>query len=454
MDDSYQADIISLRSTASSIISTGTKTSIGTLAQPYFSQSQEGPSSSGIDVHLGGQRNFRITARPGSILSISSFDAPAPPYESYASTNASVATLAPSTPRQESSRTPSPPPHINTDTETTAYNYTYSSASSTPHALTAFPPPRPTSASPPLHSPAASRTPSPPPSPTLPDPTTLSQHYTLVVRTIDANHRAELARMATAHAAALAQTRHDIDAAYRSVLRARNQDVERIREEAAAAVAAITARCEETLVVKEKEYEAEVERLRMEMERREGEWEGRIARARNEVEDLWEGRWKDRMRVSGEEMERAVGRARGEVGEGWMRVLGERWPERRGEWEEVRREVGEEGWVGGERGTVKGAQTVAGRKGMWEALRGEEWEGVYDGSKVVKEREGKWEEVWEGRKMVKGRKGRWEIRKEKEKEKAEIGKEKERAKGGDNKDGDIEGVKNGGEDGKGWRWVG
>ena len=157
MDEStIPADIISLRSTASSIISTGTKTSIGTLAQAYHPHEES--SSAGIDVHLGGHRNFRITARPGSILSISSLDSPAPPYESCSSTNASTATLAPSTARQEGSRTPSPIPHI----DTSYTDFSSSSASSTPHVSTAFVAPRLLSASPPTHSPSESRPPCPP----------------------------------------------------------------------------------------------------------------------------------------------------------------------------------------------------------------------------------------------------------------------------------------------------
>lgn len=201
------------------------------------------------------------------------------------------------------------------------------------------------------------------------------------------------------------------------MLRTRNQDVERIRQEAAAAVDVITSQCEEKLGTREREYEGEVARMREEMERRERECKVRIQRAKNEVEDLWEGRWRDRLRVAGEEMERAVGRAREGVEEGWGRVLGGRWPERRGEWEEVRREVraarvgggGAVGWV------AEGVKAVGGRERMWEPLRDEEWDGVYDGSnKAVKEKEGRWEGVWEGNKMIKGRRGRWEIRKEKE----------------------------------------
>ena len=61
------AEVMSLRSRASSIVSTSTKTSITTLPQPAPSSSTH-PSGS-IDVLLG-QRNFRITARPGSVLSI------------------------------------------------------------------------------------------------------------------------------------------------------------------------------------------------------------------------------------------------------------------------------------------------------------------------------------------------------------------------------------------------
>jgi len=189
------------------------------------------------------------------------------------------------------------------------------------------------------------------------------------------------------------------------VLHARTQDVERIRQDATAAVAAITDSGREQTAAREREHAAEIASLTAEMRTREVKWTQRTEREKHAIEDLWEGRWRDRLRVAGEEMERAVAKAREEEGAAWVGVLEGRWPERRREWEEVR----------------EGVRAVRGREGMWEVLRGEEWDGVWDGSKAVKVREGRWEGVFEGAKMIKGRKGRWEIRKEKDEEGKEEG---------------------------------
>ncbi|MCJ1472150.1 hypothetical protein MMC13_000797 [Lambiella insularis] len=318
MDDpTHTPDVWSLRSRASSIISTGTKTSIGTLAHPHAqaaSLPSEPAQAGAIDVLLGGQRNFRITARPGSILSISSFDQPAPPYESLPSPHVHTATPLPSPTPPTKTSTPTPPPH---DPE----------PNSPPSPNPAL---RPRSS---RHAHFASPTPSPPPSPSPPLSPTPS-HYTRIVRTIDENHRAELAAVAATHAAALAATRNDIDAAYRIALRAKDAEMVRAQEALYAVNEGLKA-----------EQKAREEEWRGELEKTEREAERRVQRARNEVEELWEGRWRERWRVAGEEMERV----RELEGERWVAVLGERWPEMREVWEEVRGVV-----RGGDGGSVVG----------------------------------------------------------------------------------------------------
>lgn len=275
MDEDYfipdlpqSSDIQSLRSRtsslsrASSIISTGTKTSIGTYSQPQPPSQELYPPTNGIDVLLG-RRNFRITARPGSILSISSFDQPAPPYEPYSTANQSTTTLAP-TPSQD--------------------------------ALT-----------------ERTSSPSSPSSPSANDPenaNALSQHYTRVVRTIDTNHRAEIARLEASHTDALARldalhlstlaaTRHDIDAAYRKEIKAREH---RLTEESKIA----------------------------------------IQKARNEIENVWEGRWRSQMRVAADEALRieqdGTERVRKSIEQeenSWIQELGRRFPSMTNEWKNV-----------------------------------------------------------------------------------------------------------------------
>ncbi|MCJ1407997.1 hypothetical protein MMC19_002070 [Ptychographa xylographoides] len=372
MDDFYlPSEVMSFRSRASSIISTGTKTSIGTLAQPHMLPfSHEDPQSAGIDVVLGGgRRNFRITARPGSILSISSYDHPAPPYDARLSTTLSTTTAsAPSV--QEVDTAPSP--HVAAS---------YPSRSSRPiapivHPSLTFPladsSPCPPHLSRSPHVPESpgsdSRTDSPPLSPTLPSPPTLSQHYTDVVRTIDANHRselanvssahvAELARLTAAHIAALASTRHSIDAAYRVALRARDTEVERTRQECAidvelarqdagTEIARVAeshklelAYLEDKTTSEKQLWMAKAMELRQKMQEVENLWISKVEKARNEVEDLWEGRWRDRMAVEGEERCRLRDRVRIEEGDRWVAELGRAWPEMKGAWEEVKEAI-------------------------------------------------------------------------------------------------------------------
>lgn len=285
---------LSLRSRASSTISTGTKFSIATL--PYEEQ-----HPTGIDVLLG-QRNFRITTRPDSVLSISSFSQP-PPYEEPSDSYCASTPLATS-PTERSG----PQSYITTSSPQTPTQ----SEPASPNTVT-----------------------------TLDHENALSRHYTHVVRTIDANHHAELAHLNSTHIAELASTRHAIDAAYRRELKAKDFDVEQIRRESAKEVADAEERCRTLMEGKN----MQMEQLRQESTDRIAgtevkcistitdliqECEVRVHKARNEVEDVWEWRWKDRARISEEEAVRGNEERKvqlwGHRDEIWKRVLGEKWP--------------------------------------------------------------------------------------------------------------------------------
>ena len=425
MDDQHnvQDSSLSIRSRASSVVSTGTKMSIGTI--------QEEQHPTGIDVLLG-RRNFRLTRRPGSILSISSFDQPAPPYEGPSEPSSSIATLTSA--------------HVPNTSPLAVYPYMTSSQSNDQvdqNQNNSTPVPESLASS--IH-----------PSDT---PNALFHHYTEIVRTIDANNQAEIARLSSAqehrnaehaaqlaslisaqndelddltsqhaaeidritnsiaqlermnakhvteltrlksvhaieidrlihsiseleraeaehradlvrlqskHAADLASTRNEIDKEYRKEFKVNRDQVEQTRQEAAASTASFEKKCHEEIaqamnrearmteeVGKQRlryisEAEAMIERARNEMkeqcqrtviemeekcrkelkakdlqiehahqqatssitemeQRFRGEIsqaEFRLHRARNEVEDVWEKRWKDRDQVSGEELKR------------------------------------------------------------------------------------------------------------------------------------------------------
>ncbi|MCJ1416588.1 hypothetical protein MMC32_002926 [Xylographa parallela] len=305
------SEVWSLRSRASSVVSTGTKTSIGTLANPNYQPESPPPECSqaaGIDVLLG-HRNFRITARPGSVLSISSFDHPAPPYDAQLPPGTGHTTLNPSEFETSEPRSNRPQDGKGHEPELPSPPLRSSRSARSVHFAS------------PIHSPSHSPPPSPSLSPTLPSPPTLSQHYTHVVRTIDANHRAEIATLTATHTAALASTRNAIDAAYRVALRARDAEVENIRQDNAAAVAAIQARHKAAMDAVEDKHRAERERNaarmqaveelhRAEMVQGREAWAKEVRRAKNEVEDMWEARWSDTMRVTSVEMERLRMRVR------------------------------------------------------------------------------------------------------------------------------------------------
>lgn len=222
----------SLRSRASSVVTTGTRFSISTLPNEEYSNFD--------NVH---GRSARSTAtRPRSIFSFASNETSLPPYE----VSRAEESLGPSA-RQDIVEAPE--------------------QSSGP----------------------AGQTPSPT-SPVVDPENTLSMHYGRVVRTIDQNHINQMRRLKEAHQEELGTTRHAIDQAYRSVLKARNREVERMREEMASLSA---------------EHDATIARLQREaIEQATEQLQAHhvaLDKACNAIEDVWEARWNDRIRLADEE---------------------------------------------------------------------------------------------------------------------------------------------------------
>ncbi|KAF6221421.1 hypothetical protein HO133_002276 [Letharia lupina] len=259
------SEVVSVRSRASSVISTGTKFSISTLPQGHFQ----------IDDVLEGNAARTTSTRPGSMYSIRSIAPSLPPYEDQAPRPAPIQTSAPS----------------GNDSEQ-------------------------------------------PPTPSTADPeNALSIHYGRVVRTIDENHARQLARIYEAHdqqlkthVQELAATREAVDQAYRKEWKANNREIERIREDAAASVAEMQKtldrdleRGREGCAAKVAALEERIQSLsithtkslaRIQQDATDQvimlheEYQATIDKARNAIEDLWEGRWNDRTRLAAEEAQR------------------------------------------------------------------------------------------------------------------------------------------------------
>lgn len=258
------AEVVSFRSRASSIISTGTKLSISTIPQGHFH----------IDDVLEGNATRTTSTRPGSMYS----------------------SIAPSLPPYEDQT------------------------------------PRPT----PIQASAASGNDleQQPPTPSTADPeNALSIHYGRVVRTIDENHARQLARIyeahdqqLKAHEQELAATREAVDQAYRKEWKAKNREMERVREEAAASVAEMqktldrelergreecsvrVAALEEQVQSLSVSHEENLSRIQQDATNQVStlheEYQATIEKARNAIEDLWEGRWNDRTKLAAEEARR------------------------------------------------------------------------------------------------------------------------------------------------------
>ncbi|KAL9598243.1 MAG: hypothetical protein Q9219_004602 [cf. Caloplaca sp. 3 TL-2023] len=251
----------SLRSRASSIVTTTTKFSLETLQD----------DSSSI-LAFRERQHAHPANRPRSLLSMTSIARPAPP---YGATLDSTLLL---------------PSHQHGDFERPFLHPV--EPTQTP-MLDAAPSPKP---SPP---PSGSTTPSPD-SPLDPeDPRAQITYYNNVVRTLDQNYTAELARLRAQHASELASIRNEIDAAYRAQWKAKNREIEKAKEEAAVEVD--NAR---------KEYGVLERALEQQREEQEKATKVLVEKARHEVEDVWEKRWRDRARLEDEERMRMEGRWR------------------------------------------------------------------------------------------------------------------------------------------------
>ncbi|KAL8741538.1 MAG: hypothetical protein Q9190_005866 [Brigantiaea leucoxantha] len=285
-------EVTSIRSRASSVFSTGTKISLATLSTEEREQILEDTLA---------RRNARFNSRPRSLLSVTSYDRPAPPY--------SEALLAPQL----------SPTHRDAPVFTRSASIPLS-RSQTPSQ----------------HSPPELST----PEPSTPVENSLAAEYSRIVRTIDENYASELQRLCqeqellrqdleqriTIHATETAQLkrsheqeisslRHNIDQAYRKDWRAKNREVERIREEAAAHIATELEQRDKQIedasishVTRVDQLESEIERLKQEAEDQilalTDSHASTIARERHAIEDVWEARWNDRSRVEAEEKRR------------------------------------------------------------------------------------------------------------------------------------------------------
>ncbi|KAI4143901.1 MAG: hypothetical protein L6R39_004394 [Caloplaca ligustica] len=265
----------SLRSRASSIITTTTKFSLETISQD--------DRSSIVAVHA--RQRPDLSNRPQSLLSMTSFARPAPPYDATLDS-----TLLLPTHRDGDFQPPhSPPPE---------HKEAPAASADAPSLNEALPP---TSSA----SDSATASPAHEDSPLdLDNPSAQVTYYNHVVRTLDQNYTAELERLRAQHTQELAATRHDIDQAYRVQWKAKNQEIERIREEAAEEIEKVRKELGERV----KGLEEEVERVKGSLEEglreKEEEKEREVQKARHQVEDLWERRWIERGRVEGEGDER------------------------------------------------------------------------------------------------------------------------------------------------------
>ena len=291
-------------SVVSSVISTGTKFSISTLPQgTYHIDGVLEGSGSGSGAN--DSNAYMMTTRPGSSYSVRSTATSLPPYESHQ--NDSSLTLT-------SQDSHSPP------------------AGGSPN-----------------EQPSA-------PSTSIIDPENLiSRHYGNVVRTIDANHQRLLARTIQGHEQELAATRDAIDKVYRKEFKAKDREMEKLREKAAAEIAELEGFKERELdrvrgenAKKVEALEAKVRELRVDHEEEVASLQ-RIAannaeemsvmhdkgieKACNAIEDIWEKRWNDRMKLAAEEGQRRVEKR----DEEWLGVLGREHPELV---EEIKRAMG------------------------------------------------------------------------------------------------------------------
>lgn len=286
----------SLRSRASSVVSTGTKISISTLPQ------EESENFEAIVA----VPNPRVNARRHSLLSIASHEQPAPPYDHRQILDGPYFSSYRHGPAVEG--------QVPTSTVDNFYV--------------------------------------PPASPPTDSENALSMHYGRVVRTIDENQAQEILRLTQAHETELnaarqeilrlaqknekdlAATRHEIDQAYRKVLNAKTREVEKFREEANARVAIVEAELQRLITTHEETVSRMQNEASEQMDAVAESHEVAVDKARNAIEDLWEGRWSDRKRLAEEEArlidlhnQRELEKAVADRDEEWVRELAARHPE-------------------------------------------------------------------------------------------------------------------------------
>ncbi|KAL8672879.1 MAG: hypothetical protein Q9168_002688 [Polycauliona sp. 1 TL-2023] len=274
LDPADDVATTSLRSRASSIVTTTTRFSLETLSQD---------DRSSIGAVWGRQHQFgNDTGRPHSITSIAH---PAPPY-----TEAINSTLQ-------------LPSHHNGDFQNLLSRLA-EIAERPAQAVSLNEPLAPSTI-------ASGNTTPAPDSPLDPEfnPSGQVAYYSSVVRTLDSNYTADCERLRQKYAQEVAATRHEIDAAYRAQWKAQNRENEKIREEAAKARDEEVQRIQTESDVKVRVLEERVLELESTLvaQAQHGleEREKAIEKARHEVEDLWEKRWRDRARIEAEEKQRA-----------------------------------------------------------------------------------------------------------------------------------------------------
>ena len=266
----------SVRSRASSVISTGTKFSISTLPREDVQNielSYPGPSSAN-------------RPRPHSLISLASYDQPAPAYNDREVSNI---LQEPSNQHEISASGQLPSPAVDM------------------FDVRSIP---------------------------TESENALSIHYGRIVRTIDQKYADDLLQLTQSHERELAAIRHEIDQAYRKEWKTKNREVEKFREEANTHVADIEAKMEDLACA----HEETVERIQRDFDERMAELaevnEITIDKARNAIEDLWEQRWSDRTRLAVEETrrvdlenQRKLEKAVADRDDEWVRELGNRHPE-------------------------------------------------------------------------------------------------------------------------------
>ena len=295
-DAAWDLNATSLRSRASSVVSTGTKISISTLP----------PDEPQITEAAFAGRSLRHNTRPHSLLSLASHEQPAPPYDD---------------------RSAAEGPYYS--------SYQYDTA-----ALGQF------------TSPTAETLHHPPASPLMDSENALSMHYGRVVRTIDQNqaqeilrltqaHDAELAaardeihKLTEAHKKELAATRHEIDQVYRKEFKAKNREVEKIREEANTRVATFETELQRMITTHEDTVLSMQQEASEQFASLEEAHAVAIDKARNGIEDIWMIRWSDQARLAREEAQREnmkhqrdLEKAVADRDEEWVRELARRHPE-------------------------------------------------------------------------------------------------------------------------------